>query len=71
METSTGKEVEQMLYTYRIIKEDVVTGERAKRSRKISRYKPLDIGGLYCHLGNGYPGFYRVLELVATEPLDD
>lgn len=60
-----------MLYTYRMIKENVVTGERAKRSRKIYRYEPLTVGGLYCHLGHGYPGFYRVLELVAAEPLDD
>ena len=60
-----------MLYTYKIIKEDPVNGERAKRCRKISRYEPLNIGGLYVHLGDGYPGFYRILELIAAEPLDN
>lgn len=60
-----------MSYTYRIIKENVITGERAKRSKTIRRYEPLTLGGLYCHLGHGFPGFYRILELVAAEPLDD
>lgn len=54
-------------YTYRVIREDVLTGERAKRSRTIERYKPLTIGGLYMHLGSGYPGAQRVLELVRVE----
>lgn len=62
-----------MLYTYRIIKENCVNGQRAKRTRTITRYKPLEIGGLYLHLGDGYPGAYRVLELIKEEKdlLDD
>lgn len=52
------------MYTYRIVKEDYATGERSKRTRIIDRYKPLEVGGLYMHLGKGYPGAYRVLKLV-------
>lgn len=55
------------MYTYKIIKEDVFTGKRAKRTRKIRRYKPLKIGGLYLHLGYGYSGAYRVLGLIDVE----
>lgn len=53
-------------YTYKVIRENVVTGERAKRSRTIERYEPLTVGGLYVHLGSGYPGARRILELVST-----
>ena len=52
------------MYTYRIIKEDPHTGKRGKRIRKYYCYEPLDVGGLYLHLGCGYPGAYRVLELL-------
>lgn len=52
------------MYVYRIIRENVVNGQRAKRTRTIDRYEPLKIGGLYMHLGKGYPGAYRVLELI-------
>ena len=54
-------------YIYRVARENVVTGERAKRSRTIERYEPLTVGGLYMHLGSGYPGAQRVLELVRVE----
>ena len=54
-------------YTYKVIRENVVTGERSKRSRMIERYKPLTVGGLYMHLGSGYPDAQRVLELVRVE----
>ena len=54
-------------YTYKVIRENVVTGERAKRSSTIERYEPLKVGGLYMHLGSGYPGAQRVLELVRVE----
>ena len=60
-----------MLYTYKIVKENIVNGERGKRTRIITRCEPLKINGLYCHLGDGLKGFYRVLELVGTEPLED
>lgn len=52
------------MYTYRIVKEDFYTGKRAKRTRTITRCRPLEIGGLYMKLGKGYPGAYRVLELI-------
>ena len=54
-------------YIYRVARENVVTGERAKRSRTIERYEPLTVGGLYVHLGSGYPGAQRVLELIGEE----
>ncbi len=54
-------------YIYRVARENVVTGERAKRSRTIERYDQLKVGGLYVHLGSGYPGEQRVLELVRVE----
>ena len=54
-------------YIYRVARENVVTGERAKRSRTIERYEPLTVGGLYMHLGSGYPGAQRVLELIGEE----
>lgn len=54
-------------YTYRVVKEDVITGERGKRMRMIVRRSPLEIGGLYMHLGNGFQGAYRVLELVKID----
>lgn len=54
-------------YIYRVARENVVTGERAKRSRTIERYEPLTVGGLYMHLGSGYPGAQRVLELMGEE----
>ena len=54
-------------YTYKVIRENVVTGERAKRSRTIERYKPLTVGGLYMHLGSGYPRAQRVLKLIREE----
>lgn len=57
-------------YIYRVAREDLTTGERAKRSRMIERYKPLTVGGLYMHLGSGYPGAQRVLELVRVEEED-
>lgn len=58
------------MYTYWIVKEDFFTGQRAKRRRKITRNDILQVGGLYNHLGQGYPGCYRVLELVAAEEVE-
>ena len=54
-------------YIYRVAREDLTTGERAKRSRTIERYDQLTVGGLYIHLGSGYPDAQRVLELVRVE----
>ena len=55
------------MYKYKIIKEDFYTGICAKRTRTICRNRPLEVGGLYSHLGKGYPGTYRVLELIEEE----
>lgn len=54
-------------YTYRVVKENVITGERGKQMRMITRRSPLEIGGLYMCLGNGFRGAYRVLELVGVD----
>lgn len=54
-------------YIYKVIRENAFTGERAKRSRTIERYDQLKVGGLYVHLGSGYHGAQRVLELVRVE----
>lgn len=53
-------------YIYRVARENLATCER-KRSRTIERYDPLKVGGLYMHLGSGYPGAQRVLELIGEE----
>lgn len=52
------------MYTYKIIKENAVSGQQDKRTRTITRCRPLEVGGLYLHLGRGYPGAHRILELV-------
>ncbi len=54
-------------YIYTLVKE-YPDGSRAKRTRKICRYRPnLKVGGLYIHLGNGFPGMYRVLSVEEKE----
>lgn len=60
-----------MQYTYLVIRENIATGARTGKPRKITRYNPLKINGLYCHLGSSYKGFWRVLELVEQKELDD
>lgn len=59
------------LYTYRIAKENHVIGEQSTRTRTIDRYRPLEVGGLYMHLGKGFSGAYRVLALISVETFDD
>lgn len=54
------------MYTYKVVKENW-NGSQAKRSRRITRNKPLVVGGLYVHLGKGFPGAYRVLELLEED----
>ena len=58
------------MYTYKIIKEDFHTGVRGKRTRTITKNRPLEVGGLYAQLGNGYPGCYRILELIEEEVIE-
>ena len=53
------------IYTYRIVKENPITGEQAKRCRMVDTAAPLKIGGLYMHLkGASNSGAWRILELV-------
>lgn len=59
------------MYTYRVIKENVSNGKRGLRARILTRNRPLEVGGLYLHLGKGYPGAYRVLELIEEVQLDE
>lgn len=47
-------------YTYKVVRE-YPDGSRSKRSRAITRIKPLAVGGLYVHLGNGFPGMQRII----------
>lgn len=55
------------VYTYKIIKENYHTGERAKRSTTYYSNDPLSIGGLYFHLPGTKNGCYRVVELLKVE----
>lgn len=53
-----------VLYVYTVVKEDWKTGEQGKRTKKYYSNQPkLNIGGLYMHLGRGFPGCYRVLSV--------
>lgn len=55
------------LYIYRVIREHL-DGTRGKRAKQYCCYEPeLHIGGLYVHLGTGYPGFQRVLSMTTEE----
>lgn len=61
------------LYTYKIVREDLMTGEQGKRIRSVATYSPLTIDGLYINLevlSGNYPGCYRVLELIKEEEID-
>lgn len=58
-------------YIYKVARENAFTGERAKKSRMIERYDQLKVGGLYMHLGSGYPGAQRILELERVEEDED
>ena len=56
-------------YTYKVIRE-YPDGSSAKRTRMITRDKPLTVGGLYLRLGKGFPGMQRVLS-EAVKELED
>ena len=47
-------------YIYSVVRE-YPDGSQYKRVKKLYRYKPLKVGGLYTHLGKGFPGMQRVL----------
>ena len=58
-----------ILYAYKVVREDI-NGNRGKRAKRLVRYgnePPLRIGGLYTHLGRGYPGMQRVLSMDIEE----
>lgn len=58
------------LYIYKVISESW-DGTRGKRAKTIERFKPnLEVGGLYVHLGKGFPGMHRVLSM-ETKDLPD
>lgn len=55
----------QIEYIYTVVREDFFTGERAKRTRKYYSFRPdLNVGSLYTHLGKGFPGCQRVLDVL-------
>lgn len=59
-------------YISTVVREDFGTGERTKRTRKYYSSTPLTVGGLYVHLGKGYPGYQRVLSVEErTDPAYD
>lgn len=49
-----------LVYVYKVVRE-YQDGSRSGRCKTISRYKPLSVGGLYVHLGAGFPGMQRVI----------
>ena len=54
-------------YIYKLIREDW-NKPPGKRTKTIIRDKPdLNIGGLYVHLGTGYPGCQRILSMEIRE----
>ena len=47
-------------YIYTVVREHP-DGSQAKRKNKVYRFKPdLKVGGLYTHLGKGFPGMQRI-----------
>ena len=54
-----------MLYVYKIIKENIVTGQQIGKPVTLEMGKSLTVGGLYAHLSRAGKGFWRVLELVS------
>lgn len=54
------------VYTYRVVRE-YPNGSMGKRGKTITRFVPLKVGGLYVHLGKGFPGMQRVLSELSRE----
>lgn len=49
------------MYTYKVVRENADNGQQGLRKKLYYGYEPLTVGGLYVHLGAGFPGFHRVL----------
>lgn len=58
-------------YHYKIIRENIVTGEQSGRCKVIVRYIPLKVGGIYSHLRHDLKGFWRVLEMVKQVAIEE
>ena len=62
-----------VLLKYRVIRE-FPGGCQAKRARSFYRWsddpRPIEVGGLYAHLGKGFPGLQRVLSVEDTSISD-
>ena len=55
------------IYKYKLIREDL-KGNRGKRTKTYFSFENnLTVGGLYVHLGSGFPGFQRVLSMTIEE----
>ncbi len=55
------------LYVYKVIRERL-DGSRCKRAKRLTCFEPeLRIGGLYAHLGAGFPGLQRVLSMTVEQ----
>lgn len=49
------------MYRYYLVRE-YTDGSLGKRKKSLCRYEPdLKVGGLYVHLGHGFPGLQRVI----------
>lgn len=58
------------LYIYKVIREHM-DGSRVKREKSYTCFEPkLKVGGLYVHLGTGFPRFQRVLGMTTKEVPD-
>lgn len=58
------------LYIYKVVRE-YLDGTQGKRAKLYYCYGPdLNIGGLYVHLGPGYPGLQRVLSMTMEDSSD-
>lgn len=55
------------VYVYKLVREDI-SGTQGKRTKKDYRFEQdLNVGGLYVHLGSGFPGLQRVLSMTTEE----
>ena len=58
------------LYQYKIVREDPQGGQGKRIKTYYSYTSKLKVGGLYVHLGKGFPGLQRVLSVTVEEPPD-